>query len=316
MTNPSVPDRTWEDLLAGLDDNNTGAIIEEDVRALAGYSRHSRFSQTFTDGTDLETLSGDWKPLAPPYDGVSVLKLQSRFATASASWRETTGTLTSSTNGAMYMTGGAVDQTPTQDRSFMFTWNIAVESDWNHSWGITWWKIPSGKVWPGSGDSWPGEITPILVRLFDSTGPYLKSGDNSWVSTSAGVGVCDLSPGDTICPTLDYYGSRDSTGSTPSGFIRVFNFKVDSLGPVTDNVSAPVGDSAVVDNYGGGDLVRKIGSYDTNITVSGDQMERIGIVSSTPATGLYRGMTIIDTSGTPWVLKVYNGTGWNSINFT
>lgn len=316
MTNPSVPDRSWDDLLGFLDDNNTGAIIEEDIRALAGYNRPSLYHQMMSDSvTDLGS-SSDWKALDTPYEGVRSLKLQTLFAGAPSTWRSTSGILGSSSNGALYVTGGSPDVTPAQDRAFMFSWNIVVSSEWNHSWGITWWKLPAGTAWPVDQDSWPSAISPVLVALFGEPGAYLSSGVSRWVSSSNGGGMCTLSPGDTLVPTLDFYGTYDSTGSNPTGNMSVFNYQVAALGPTGDN-EATVGDLSALEQYGGGDLVRRQGAASTGVDViTGDQMERVLVTDGLPDSGLYKGLLVVDTSKSPYELSVYTGSAWNTVKIT
>lgn len=308
----TAPDRTWEDLLLGLDENNIGAITEEDVRALAAYSRHSRYNQTFVDGADMDGWA-TWGSLPEPYTGVRWFKLQSRFASATNSYRKTSGSLASSTNGILYSEGDAEVDGAVQDRTATYSWNVQIDSPYHNSWGISWWRLLDGGTWPAHDDTWDmDEIELVRVQHFTSPSPHIAEGQQVWTAHGAGQGLVDLSPGDTLVPVLEYYGSYDSTGSNPVGLLRSLTTTASLLGPTADN-EVTVGNVSARKNTAGAAGVRRAAAAGTNTAATGERSERIQFMPARPTTGLYPNLTVFET-GAAGKLCIYSGTEW--ITFT
>lgn len=318
-----VPDKNWSDLITGLGDNNTGAITETDVRAIAGYFRQSTAKQVVTKALPLQSLG--WKTLPSPEEDIRILRLQEAVqGVAGSSWSASTGALSVVANGVSYNIGDLNADGSTYDREFTINWSIAIESQHNTSWGISIWKLDDGATWPTGAASWPGsgatwadsgDITLEHIELFDPAYDVGASdgGTTYWTARSAGSATVRLSPGDTLVPVIEYYGTKDSgVMSSPVGDVKTYTMTVSTIGSVTDNLSNNSAQPAGAPNLGAAP-VRATGRSVTNTSQPGSQMETIRFMNERPSSGMYLNMTVFETK-VGGKLCIYDGSAW--VTFT
>jgi hypothetical protein len=306
---PNALDRTWSNLMAGLDDNNEGAITEEDVRAVGAYARHSSLEQAFGEPTD-DLGEATWGTFPAPDDNTPYLRLYTQAPLATKSYLHASGHLAQAANlGVRYTEGDPVTTGVTQARQISLTWAISIESPYDTLWGLSFWRLVDGGNWPGELDEWPeDEIYPLAqpqaVRTLWARQEELG---NVWGAVANGTIVATLNPGDTIVPVLEYYGTFDSTGASPAGNLTSFTVRASSHGPVEGDWEADAADLwdlAKVSTY------RQIVAGETDLNPVGGNRQQIQVVETLPDTGLYTGLTTFLTTDNK--LRIYgDGDAWN-----
>lgn len=228
---PNSLDRTWADLLDGLDDNNEGAITEEDIRAIPAHFRPSTAVQAWGGSAEIPFMS--WRRLHAPYENVYILPLNVPFATAENTYRHTTGHLSAVSSGFRYNVGSA-DSGATQPRLFTYQWDITIKSPFDTAWAVSWWVVRDGAGWPsGTEDEWDTEqIYLHHIEWFRSDLGAVIAGENVWHAHASGSKAVTLNPGETLVPALEFLGTYDSTAATPTLTIPRCSIQISSDGPV------------------------------------------------------------------------------------
>jgi hypothetical protein len=295
---PNSLDRSWTTLMESLDDNNEGAITEEDLRAVGAYSRHSTFEQAFGYDPGVEIGNAeDWGDFPEPNTGVPYLPLQSLRGGAAEIYQHYTGHLAEVSGvGVRYITGNPLTTGVTQARQFIVNWNISLESPYNTLWGVSFWRLANGGTWPSPGDAWdPDKIFPLTgPQRVSSVLAKVVNDANVWGSERSGSFMATLDPGDTIVPLLEFLGTFDSTAAIPQGTLRAFTLKVASAGPVEDDwESAPdLGTASSLWTLTAGDEIRESLASGTDLVPTGGSRQQLIILptdQSLPTTGNYNG---------------------------
>jgi hypothetical protein len=311
----SIPDRTWANLVAGLGDNNDGAITEEDVRAITAYARHSSFEQAF-EGQTSALDSASWGKLPDPDDNVPYLRIQSQRATAVKAYQHYTGHLAEVANlGPRYIEGDPEEDGPVQPRQFTVDWSISIETPNDIKWGVSLWRLAKDATWPGTGDVWPttGVNAASLPVAFSSSLLKVENGVNIWGATGSGSTTLTLNPGDTIVPVLEYLGSFESTGSAPRGTIKAFTTKVTSSSPVQGNwqTTPSLGTVANLWDVTKGSSARAIAAAETDLIPTGGSRQTVRVVPPTeplPTSGNYNGRLLWEE--TTGHIKAWKDGNW------
>lgn len=294
---PNSLDRTWPNLLTALADNNEGAIIEEDLRAVAAYSRHSSFEQAFNGGVTEMLADYGWDTYPDTVGGVQFLPLQSLRADATNAYQHYTGHLAEVAGlGVRYVEGDPATSGVTQPRQFTVSWSLGLEAPYNTVWGLSFWRMIDGGTWPGVGDAWPddelfplgppAEVTSTLVKVVNDA--------NVWGANRIGSITVTLDPGDTIVPVLEFMGTYDSTSGTPDGKLAAFTMRVASAGPVEGDWEATpsVGTAADLWAVSQGLEARQSLTAGTDLIPTGGIKQYLNVLlgaDELPTTGNYNG---------------------------
>ena len=313
---PNALDRTWASLLGGLDDNNEGAITEEDVRAIAAYARHSTFEQAFGGADSSDLADATWANFPAPVDSVPYLRLQTLRSVAAQVYQHYTGHLAEAANlGARYIEGTPEVDGVTQPRQFTVDWSILLESPYNTLWAVSLWRLADGGSWPGALDAWPeDEIYPLgLPTQIASSLARVEGGLNVWGAAANGSATITLNPGDTVVPVLEFLGTYDSTAAVPAGALKAFSLRLGSSGPVQGNweTTPSLGDVADLWALMRGNDMRITAAAGTDLVPTGGSRQSLVVLPTAdtlPTTGNYNGRFYWDEQ--TGKLHVWKDTAW------
>jgi hypothetical protein len=213
----TTPDRSFEEVLAGLPENNIGSITPADVGAIANLAKNS----TFHDGA-ATVADAAFHPLFAKYvpkgatgltDDIPYARLMSLNGASTINYRTQSGNLLSTDNGVQYSGTGA-----TQPRVFTYSWDIAVNSGKQSFWAVTFYYLPAGSSWPltpQDSGTYAIDANWDVVKVhysepFWSNEPVeygLSTTATRWVAESSGSRTIVLEPGDTLVPVVEYWGA-------------------------------------------------------------------------------------------------------------
>lgn len=227
---PTSPDREWNDLLDGLADNNVGGITEEDVRALAKFSKVS----VAEFGNSLYTVTtGAWTGTLNTTPNTAQIPVYAKLINSGA-----TSYLTSYNDLEVDTTNGLFKYSSTNavaPRLFQITWRIEAYLPSLQNLAIVFYYVSDAdtfptstrhiadRIWYVNGDNVDGTVT----RGSASSGEMSGSGDDYNIAKTSGSGYIYLAPGSKVVPVLEYYG--------PDALIEIetsYHLGIHSLGSV------------------------------------------------------------------------------------
>jgi hypothetical protein len=207
---PTSPDREWNNLLDGLADNNVGGITEEDVRALAKFSKVS----VAEFGNSLYTVStGLWTGTLSSEEDANTAQAPVYTKLINSG---TGSYLTSYNDLEVDTTNGLFKYSSTNavaPRLFQMTWRIEAYMPSLQNLAVVFYYVSDGdtfptskrhiadRIWYMGGDNVDGTIT----RGAESSGE-MTGGDNYSIAKTSGSGYIYLAPGSKVVPVLEYYG--------------------------------------------------------------------------------------------------------------
>lgn len=233
---PTAPDKTWPQLLALLDDNNVGAINEEDVRSIARFARAS-FAYAGASGvSNLGTWAG-----SIPATPTGTEPPRYAYLMALKSFYRGENYLSPSVTGFNYSGGGGATDTVAASRLVMFSWDIELFSTSLEHTAIAWWYLPSEATWPtGAKRHRIGRMYTQTAWNATTAGPagidqQFKRTAAGYTTASSGTGMVVLNPGDQLIPLLEHYGP----GGSISGPLLSFDLNAVTTGVVDETVTIP-----------------------------------------------------------------------------
>lgn len=201
-------DYSFSDLTTRLEDNNVGAISESDVRSIVEFARVHGSIVSFTE---MPTASLDWygsatsatasnPPLSLPLYGKTSTTPNINSADISyVGVLDSTGYITHSSSAA----GGVKydDVVANVPRIFNYNWDAHISAQSDGSYAIVFYYLTAGGDWGVA-----GEMQRHVVSRFEEVVSGARGGPTLYERRTNGASSIILAPGDTLVPTLEYYG--------------------------------------------------------------------------------------------------------------